>query len=168
MASYDDTLAQFGVNVAPADTQDSAPSDNSWSNFEQTATPIAAASDYPLSVLLGQAALESARGTSNFAQSRNNYFGMDAYDSNPDAAKGYATPQASIEDYINLIKNDPRYTQAWHDRSNPKQMIQDIKDAGYATDPNYVSSVESTPEFQSNLNSTPWDTTLAEYGISSQ
>lgn len=127
---------------------------NSWDSFTQTATALAKEHNFPLSVLLGQAALESARGTSNFAKDRNNYFGYMAYDANPGMAKSYQNPSQSIMDYINLIENTPRYAGAYQSYlkdKNPLTLLQGIKSAGYATDPNYVTKIVSMPEFQQNI-----------------
>lgn len=123
----------------------------SWGDFVNTAKDIAAKEGFPLSVLLGQAALESGRGTSQFAKDRNNYFGYQAYDNNPNAAASFSTPAQGIQAYINLIKNDPRYAQAWNNRDNPVKMVQAIKQAGYASDPQYIQKVIGTPEFQQYL-----------------
>jgi flagellum-specific peptidoglycan hydrolase FlgJ len=122
-----------------------------WGGFVDTAKKIADANNFPASVLLGQSAEETGHGTSDFAKGRNNYFGYQAYDSNPDAAKKYSTPEQSIKDYISLIKDNPRYSWAYqnylkdHDASN---LVKNIWMSGYASDPNYVSKVESQPEFQ--------------------
>lgn len=125
-----------------------------WEGFTDTAKKIAKETDFPASVMLGQASLETGRGTSNFAKNRNNYFGYKAYDSNPDAASSYNAPDQSIRDYVNLIENNPRYSWAYkqylQDR-DPYKLINAIRQSGYATDPNYVQKVISTPEFQQNL-----------------
>lgn len=130
-----------------------APKDG-WEEFKEKAKKISQEQDYPLSVLLGQATLESARGTSNFAKNRKNYFGYMAYDANPNMARTYGTTEESIMDYINLIKNTPRYSKAYQqylkDR-NPIALLQAIKGAGYATDPNYVTKILSMPEFKENI-----------------
>ena len=149
-----------GMNVAPTETPSDVyipgmtNSSDPWSNFTQSAKKIAAENNYPVSVLLGQAALESGKGTSNYAKNRNNYFGYMAYDSNPDMAKSYNTPEESIQDYINLIKNNPRYSWAYNQYlqdKDPYKLIAGIKASGYATDPNYVQQVTSLPEFLNNL-----------------
>jgi len=102
---------------------------------------------------LGQAALETGKGTSVLAKTRNNYFGMNAVDSDPNKAFSYNSPSQSITDYINLIKYNPRYKAAYdqyvQDR-DPLKLLQGIKNSGYATDPEYVTKVASLPEFQQN------------------
>lgn len=121
-----------------------------WGGFQEKAKRIAAERNYPAGVLLGQAALETARGSSNFARQRNNYFGYQAYDSDPNQAKGYATQEDSINDYIDLIQNTPRYSWAYQQYlqdKDPGALIANIRKSGYATDPNYVQKVMSLPEF---------------------
>lgn len=125
-----------------------------WDQFKEEASQIAKSRNYPAAVLLGQAALETGRGTSNFAKKRNNYFGYKAYDSNPDAASTYKTPSDSINAYIDLIQKSPIYKRAWSQYQidqNPVNLIHNIKASGYATDPNYIQKVMTTPEFQQYL-----------------
>lgn len=137
-----------------------APQSN-WQQFVATATKVAKKQGFPVGVLLGQAALESARGT---AAPGNNYFGIKGvgtagtqnlatkefgqgnYYSTNSGFRAYNSPEESINDYINLIKT--QYPQAWALKDNPQAMLQAIHQGGYATDPNYVQSVMSTPEFQ--------------------
>lgn len=53
--------------------------------------------------LAGIAANESAWGTSNFAKTRHNYYGYQAYDSNPDAAAHFDSPASSINAAAKLL-----------------------------------------------------------------
>lgn len=50
-------------------------------------------------LILGVAINESGRGTSNIALTKNNLFGMAAYDSDTDAASSYTTPGDSVLDF---------------------------------------------------------------------
>lgn len=127
---------------------------NPWDSFQQKAKNIVKQRGLPDSVtpaMLGQAAIESARGTSNFAKNRNNYFGYQAYDSDPNKAKGYGTPEESINDYLDLIMSYKGVPEAIKS-GDPQAVIKAIKANGYATDPNYVNKVMSTPEFQGGYN----------------
>jgi flagellum-specific peptidoglycan hydrolase FlgJ len=127
----------------------------SWDDFVKKAETIAAQRKFPASVLLGQAQLESGGGTSNFAQNRNNYFGYKAYDSNPDAATTFASPEDAINKYIDLVTTDPRYVKAGVPQAlqsgNPYHVVRAIKQAGYASDPQYVDKVTNTPMFRKYL-----------------
>lgn len=137
-----------------------------WDQFVNAAKKIAQAANFPLSVLLGQAAIETGRSGQNAPG--NNWFGIKGsgtagtqnlstqeadqggnfYNTNSNFA-GYRTPEDSINAYINLIKS--RYTQAYAQKNNPVAMIQAIHKGGYATDPNYAMKVMSTPEFRQNV-----------------
>lgn len=134
---------------------------SNWQQFVATATKIAKKEGFPVGVLLGQAALESARGT---AAPGNNYFGIKGtgsagtqnlatqefgnggYYGTNSGFRAYNSPEESIKDYINLIKTE--YPKAWAVKDNPQAMLQAIHQGGYATDPAYVSSVMNTPEFK--------------------
>lgn len=52
---------------------------------------------------LAHAIIESAWGNSFFAQNRNNLFGLDAYDSNPNNASAYASKQSCIDYYGHFL-----------------------------------------------------------------
>lgn len=53
----------------------------------------------------------------------------------------YKNYEESFIDYGKLILENPRYKKAVGVRDNPREYIQEIWKAGYATDPNYVSKV---------------------------
>lgn len=99
----------------------------------------------PWEAVMAQGILESAAGTSRFAIERNNFFGLGAVDSNPGAAYYYPTPMAGWRGYYDFIKNNSRYRNHGVFKeptvTNPYAYLQAIKNAGYATDPNYVSKV---------------------------
>jgi Mannosyl-glycoprotein endo-beta-N-acetylglucosaminidase len=126
---------------------------STWIGFLNDARSIASQQDYPLAVIIGQGALESAHGTSNFARTRNNFFGFNALTNDPNQAKSYPNAAASILDYVKLIKggnggSNQLYLQAYANRADPVKMVELIRAGGYATDPNYVTEVTSIPEFQ--------------------
>lgn len=119
-----------------------------WSN-EGIRAGLSASQQYgiPARVLLSQMALESSRGTSEAARSRNNYFGYQAYDKNPSGSRGFVSPINSAQAYGRLISQDPRYAQAYALRNNPTAMVNALGKV-YATDPNYAKKVMSTPEWR--------------------
>lgn len=123
------------------------PTGKSWDDFKLSCKKIAKIYNFPVNVALAQAALESRRGTSNLAQGRNNYFGLGAYDANPNLAFAFDNPQQSIIYYMSLIRFNPIYAKAWAVKDSPKLMLEEIKNAGYATDPEYIAKVESMPEW---------------------
>jgi len=123
-----------------------------WEEFQQVAQGISEQTGFPLSVLLGQAALETGRGTSYNAKKKNNWFGTGAFDSNPSNAYTFKNPEQSIMYYLqNVGKLVPNWKQYVDD---PVKLVQMIKNAGYATDPYYVQKVTSLPEFKRFLSPT--------------
>lgn len=99
----------------------------------------------PWEAVMAQGILESASGTSNFAIYRNNFFGIGAVDSNPGNAAYFETPMAGWRGYYEFIRDNQRYRNhgafSGENITNPYSYIQAIKNAGYATDVNYVSKV---------------------------
>lgn len=118
-----------------------------WYQFKQSAKKLAAIYDYPANVLIAQAALESNRGTSKFARERHNYFGLGAYDANPNSAWHFENPEQAILKYLQVMKEDKRYRSAWAQRENPEAVIKAIKQAGFASDPQYIAKVTSIREW---------------------
>ena len=99
----------------------------------------------PWETVMAQGILESASGTSFFARDRNNFFGIGAFDSNPNNAFSYATPEEGWRGYYEDIKKTATYRNhgvfEGEAITNPYVYAQRIKDAGYATDPNYVAKL---------------------------
>ena len=98
----------------------------------------------PWEAVMAQGILESASGTSYYATERNNFFGIAAFDSNPDMAYTFATPEAGWRGYFENIVRTPVYCQAGifggESVTDPLVYLQTVKAAGYATDPDYVKS----------------------------
>lgn len=101
----------------------------------------------PWETVVAQGIIESASGTSYFAKYRNNFFGIGAYDSNPNAARSYSSVESGWKGYFENIKNTPTYRNhgvfSSKTTTDPYEYLKAIKAAGYATDPNYVSKVGS-------------------------
>ncbi len=57
--------------------------------------------------------------------------------------RAYESIKASFEDYVDFILTQPRYQKALSVSHEPEQYIQEIQDAGYATDPDYADKVLS-------------------------
>ena len=133
----------------PANYELTANEVKNWEGFKKAAYEVAGIYDYPVKVILAQAALESARGTSKYAKERFNYFGMTCYDRDPDKhCTTYGNAKESIIDYMILIKK--KYPKAYAVRSNPDKMIKVIKEYGYASDPKYVAKITSMSEWREN------------------
>lgn len=65
-------------------------------------------------MVFAQACCESAYGTSYFATSRNNLFGVNAYDSDPNNASSYASVKSSIDNQMGLLLR--QYADTVHDQ----------------------------------------------------
>lgn len=125
-------------------------SNDKWEQFVAGAKIASDVNNFPLKVILAQCALESARGTKLIKP--NNFCGIGAYDKDP---YGYAwtfeNPAQTAFAYMGIIKKN--FPTAWAHRDNPDLMIKYIKydpatNLVYATDPDYVSKVMSTPEWR--------------------
>ncbi len=57
--------------------------------------------------------------------------------------RSYNSYKDSFDDYVNLIKSNPRYSEAMKKTSNPAQYMHELQRAGYATDPRYAEKVMS-------------------------
>lgn len=66
---------------------------------------VDAENQYDLNALfiLAHADIESAHGTSDYATTRNNLFGFNAVDSDPDLASSYASQAVSVHDYADFL-----------------------------------------------------------------
>lgn len=99
----------------------------------------------PWETVMAQGILESTSGTSNFAVTRNNFFGIGAFDSNTSDAYSYDTPEEGWRGYYENIKNTATYRNhgvfTGEAITNPYVYAQVIKDAGYATDVDYVAKL---------------------------
>lgn len=113
--------------------------------YHDIAAELGAEYGIPWETVMAQGIIESGSGTSNFARTRNNFFGIGAYDSNPDHAYSYSSPAEGWKGYFENIKKTSTYSAhgAFNYTNDPYGYLQAIKDAGYATDPNYVSKVGS-------------------------
>jgi hypothetical protein len=87
--------------------------------------------------VLAHACHESGFGSSWFALNRNNFFGIDAIDSNPDQADGYPTPNACIDYYTTWFKNFYMTPGTWvYNGKTPKGA-----NVHYASDPNWANAI---------------------------
>lgn len=102
----------------------------------------------PWETVIAQGILESTSGTTDFATKKNNFFGIGAYDSCPwECAFSYATEEEGWEGYYkNIVKTETYRKHGVFQGdtiTNPYSYAVAIKNAGYATDPNYVKSLSS-------------------------
>lgn len=118
----------------------------------------------PASVAIGQAALETGWGGSKMAQPPiNSYFSIKCGGTTPYASgcvdvnsreygsggwywqvssfRSYATVGDSLLDYGRLLSGNQRYQGAFKYSGDPDNFIREVHRAGYATDPNYASTI---------------------------
>lgn len=123
-----------------------------WNEFKTLAKKLAPLYDYPVNLLIAQAALESDRGQSKYCQERNNCFGIGAYDWDPDQAYTFDNPEQGIIAYMLLVKQN--FKEAYQKRYSPVEMLKALKQNSeglqYASDPQYVQKVMSMPEWSQN------------------
>jgi len=128
--------------------------------IEKIAAPIFAKYGIPLSVAFGQFAQEGG-GKHKYAKAPyNNPYNLGAYDRNPDGAFKYDSIEKGIEAYAKLLsgkyemghigsgKYDQRYSKAYALRDNEEEMLKQIAQIGYASDPNYFKSITNTPAYK--------------------
>lgn len=157
------------TSAAGATTSSSVASDTVKTNFVQDLWPQAQEAGQLLGVdprsLIAQAALESNWGRSMPADSSgrctNNLFGIKASSDWTGATvtsgtqefqagvatntlaqfKAYATPAQSFQDYVSLLRNNPRYSAALNTGSDAGAFAAGLQRGGYATDPDYASKI---------------------------
>lgn len=55
--------------------------------------------------------------------------------------RAYDSYQDSFDDYVRLIKNNPRYNLALKHAADPERYLTELQKAGYATDPHYADKI---------------------------
>jgi flagellar protein FlgJ len=55
--------------------------------------------------------------------------------------RAYDSYKQSFDDYVNFIKSNPRYGDALKQANNSAQYLQELQQAGYATDPQYANKI---------------------------
>lgn len=113
--------------------------------YHDIAEQLSIAYGIPWETVISQGIVESAAGTSKFAIERNNFFGIGAFDSNPNNAYSYDTPTDGWRGYYENIRKTSTYRAHGVFRgeniTDPYAYIRTIKEAGYATDPVYVDTI---------------------------
>jgi flagellum-specific peptidoglycan hydrolase FlgJ len=136
------------------------------SDFYNWIIPIAkqVGADYnlPWQAIAVQTALETGWGKSSLLQTYNNFGGIKDNDgintTKPmgtkefingkwitirDGFETYSTPYSGLIGYAQFFHQNPRYSKALNHPNSPLEFIKEIKKAGYATDPNYISKLAS-------------------------
>ena len=138
--------------------------------FVQTLLPIANKvsneTGFPPEILMTQAALETGWGSNMIrypgGANSHNLFGIKADNrwdghivysmtheyvdgasiTKSDKFRAYASYEASMKDYVDFIRNSPRYQSAMKYLDDPERYFQKIHNAGYATDPQYSHKLQ--------------------------
>ena len=143
--------------------------------YHDIAAQLGAEYGIPWEAVMAQGIYESGAGTSPYARERNNFFGINAVDSNPDLAYGYPTPQDGWKGYFEFINNNSRYREhgAFNYPNNPYEYIKAILSANYATKATYfdeispiIKAVENRAREKGGTLSSESSSTLGSVGAS--
>ena len=149
---------------AGANATNSAPTPNVAAfvdKYGQMAYDNSLSTGVPYEFTLGQAIIESGFGASELSAKYNNFFGIKAAGGwtgptvtlpTQEVVNGttitiqaqfrvYATAQGSFADHDQFFHQNPRYAAAFQYSNDPIQFLTVIANAGYATDPSYISTV---------------------------
>jgi len=142
-----------------------ASADDFVDSIQPHAEKAAAALGVPARVLVAQAALETGWGQHVIKNADGspsyNFFGIKAdagwrgarvSKSTQEYSQGvahtetaqfrsYASPAEAFDDYVNFVKNNPRYAEALRHEGDGNRYVQGLQKAGYATDPAYAQKI---------------------------
>lgn len=98
-------LTKSGLTAGQLQAAEAAmKSDNGYhADFWQALVDAENTYDLNALFILAHADVESAHGTSNYATARNNLFGFNAVDSDPDLASSYSSQAVSVHDYADFL-----------------------------------------------------------------
>jgi flagellar protein FlgJ len=65
--------------------------------------------------------------------------------------KAYATPTQSFQDYVALLRNNPRYAGALNTGSDVQAFAAGLQRGGYATDPEYANKIAAVTNTVNSL-----------------
>mgnify|MGYP000713541764 CR=1 FL=1 len=65
--------------------------------------------------------------------------------------RAYQSLSESVNDYVDFLSNSDRYQNALQSTGNVEQFLQELQEAGYATDPQYANKILATLSTVSNL-----------------
>ncbi|MDP1747797.1 MAG: glucosaminidase domain-containing protein [Bacteroidota bacterium] len=120
-------------------------------NFKEDAIKEMLLYNIPASIILAQGMLESGNGTSDLAVLANNHFGIKCHDewegptfiknddTEDECFRKYPTVLDSYTDHSLFLKSRARYSQLFElNRTDYRAWAKGLKEAGYATDPDYT------------------------------
>ncbi|WP_457671600.1 flagellar assembly peptidoglycan hydrolase FlgJ [Thiolapillus sp.] len=56
--------------------------------------------------------------------------------------RAYDSTEKSMEDYVAFLQTNPRYENALKHAADPQRFLQELQEAGYATDPHYADKIQ--------------------------
>lgn len=131
----------------------------------------------PASITLAQGILESGSGKSKLAVEANNHFGIKCHkewtgmayimddDTKDECFRKYMTPEQSFDDHSQFLITRSRYAFLFeYDRTDYKKWAYGLKQAGYATNPNYAHMLIKSIE-ENNLDRFDKIKNIKELGI---
>jgi flagellar protein FlgJ len=59
------------------------------------------------------------------------------------AFRGYDSLATGFEDYVNFLRENPRYQQALEAAGDGTRYVRELQNAGYATDPDYADKIDA-------------------------
>lgn len=89
--------------------------------------------EYGIPVEVGMAMYGAEGRGQGLGADRNNFFNINAIDSDPNQAYGYDTPEAGVRAYAELLAR--KYPSAMKLANDPVAMVRKIEELGYAGDP---------------------------------
>lgn len=120
-------------------------------NFKEDAIKEMLLYNIPASIILAQGMLESGNGTSDLAVLANNHFGIKCHDewkgptfiknddTEDECFRKYPTVLDSYTDHSLFLKSRARYSQLFElNHTDYRAWAKGLKEAGYATDPEYT------------------------------
>jgi len=134
-----------------------------WKHAQRSAAKLGVKPE----VLIAQSALETGWGqrmiTDSNGRNANNLFGIkvntnwpgrqvtvrtleyhDGVASKESARfRAYSSIAESFDDYVRLLQSSPRYQQALRHAGNDREYLQQLQQAGYATDPAYAEKISA-------------------------
>lgn len=148
-------VVSLGVQAQPVGAKQQMRS-ISIDDYIQRYTPIAVEEmkklGIPASITLAQGILESNFGNSELALKANNHFGIKCHndwrgkgyymddDAKNECFRVYATPEESYVDHSNFLKSRSNYAELFKlDPKDYKSWAKGLKNAGYATNPQYAN-----------------------------
>lgn len=136
-----------------ASAADKTPQQNYIDTYSTLARAEMQRTGVPASITLAQGLLESNSGQSALAVKANNHFGVKCHnwkgattfaddDAKNECFRAYKTPEESFRDHSDFLRYQDRYKSLFNlEATDYKAWAKGLKQAGYATDPQYANKL---------------------------